>query len=207
MAQTAESQLNPRTAFRQAVRERAFAAALERLQDEGWNQLRISQIAKDIGVSRPTIYAEFGTKQEFGQALLERETIRVLGEFSGTLEANKNNPEKALEKAFAKAIELGRTSPLVPAILNPNYGPVDPDSSPYGFVTEGLLPLIAASSYTLAAWIKEIYPNTSDTEIKECTDVLARLTLSHIMTPDNTPKKTPKQLAKVAILLLPELGE
>ncbi len=38
-----------------------------------WSQVRIADIAEDVGVSRQTIHNEFGTKDQLAEALFERE--------------------------------------------------------------------------------------------------------------------------------------
>lgn len=53
-------------------------AALARASEVPWNQVRMADLAQDVGVSRQTIHNEFGTKDSLVAALFESELERVL---------------------------------------------------------------------------------------------------------------------------------
>ena len=60
------------------LRQTIMDAALARASEISWSQVRMSDLADDVGVSRQTIHSEFGTKDSLVAALFEREVERVL---------------------------------------------------------------------------------------------------------------------------------
>ncbi|WP_182377987.1 TetR family transcriptional regulator [Nocardioides sp. WS12] len=58
------------------LRTSILDAAWERASDASWVHVRIADIAEDVGVSRQTVYNEFGTKDQLSMALFEREIER-----------------------------------------------------------------------------------------------------------------------------------
>jgi AcrR family transcriptional regulator len=61
-------------AFRREVRERALSVARDLTLTRGWQQVRFVEVADAVGVSRPTMYSEFGNKAGLGEALVLEET-------------------------------------------------------------------------------------------------------------------------------------
>lgn len=62
-----------RDRFHDMVREAILDAAWARMIASDWDDVRISDIADDIGVSRQSIYKEIGAKDQVATALFERE--------------------------------------------------------------------------------------------------------------------------------------
>src|ERR1700689_5972481 len=65
-------------AARDLLRNTLLDAALEELHQRGWAQITMADIAHTAGVSRQTLYKEFGSRDEFAQALAQREAERFL---------------------------------------------------------------------------------------------------------------------------------
>jgi AcrR family transcriptional regulator len=57
-------------AARQLLRETLFGAARDQLESKAWSEITMSNIAEFAGVSRQTLYKEFGSRAEFGQAFV-----------------------------------------------------------------------------------------------------------------------------------------
>ena len=53
-----------RAEFRRQVRERVLEAAYAHTVERGWDRVRVGEIAVESGVSRPTLYREFGITAE-----------------------------------------------------------------------------------------------------------------------------------------------
>ncbi|UUZ61470.1 TetR/AcrR family transcriptional regulator [Nocardioides sp. B-3] len=58
------------------MRESILDAASEAAAGRDWTDVRIADVAETVGISRQTIYNEFGTKDQLGTALFEREVTR-----------------------------------------------------------------------------------------------------------------------------------
>jgi len=198
---------SPRNAFRRAVRERAFALATEHLKTQPWEQLRIGQLAGEVGVSRPTIYAEFGSKEGFGEALVLNEVNRFLSEVNTILEVHTDKPIKGLEKATAFAFKEAARSPVVRAIFNSNSAGTGDDRSLAPFVTTRALPVVSAANEQLYAWFKSLSPNSTKREVVESVDALTRLVVSNMMSPDGRPDQVASRMGRIAKKLFPELTD
>ena len=85
-----------REAVRQLLRDRLLDAGREQLRDRAWAQVTMAEIATAAGVSRQTLYNEFGTRDEFGQALVIRESSRLLDAVEQTIAAHAEDPLAAL---------------------------------------------------------------------------------------------------------------
>ncbi|MBW2232784.1 MAG: TetR/AcrR family transcriptional regulator [Deltaproteobacteria bacterium] len=72
------SPLPTRERQRQDTRERILRVALAEIAEVGFSQARIEHIARKAGVTRPTIYAHFPTKQHFLHELETRTQIGAL---------------------------------------------------------------------------------------------------------------------------------
>ena len=68
------------TAARQLLRDTLLDAMRELMAEREWGQVSMAEVARTAGVSRQTLYKEFGTRQEFAQAFVLREADRFLGE-------------------------------------------------------------------------------------------------------------------------------
>src|SRR5688572_1846340 len=66
------------TAARELLRTTLLDAARELLRDRPWNEVTMAQVAQAAGVSRQTLYNEFGSREEFAQAFVLREGDRFL---------------------------------------------------------------------------------------------------------------------------------
>ena len=106
-----------RLTFRQHVRDRALDAARALTVEKGWSRVRVGDVAALTGVSRPTLYKEFGDKQGLGEALIMQETERFLVGISRTLEAHPQDAAGGITAAIEYVLGEADASPLLCAIL------------------------------------------------------------------------------------------
>src|SRR5205823_11801491 len=88
-----------RVAVRQLLRDRLLDAGHEQLAEGTWAQVTMAEIAAAAGVSRQTLYNEFGSRDEFGQALVIREGGRFLDEVEQAIGQHAEDPRAALTAA------------------------------------------------------------------------------------------------------------
>ena len=60
-------------AARQLLRETFFGAARDQMVNRAWSEVTMAEIATAAGVSRQTLYKEFGSRAEFAQAFVIHE--------------------------------------------------------------------------------------------------------------------------------------
>ena len=67
-----------RAAARDLLRTTLLDAALELLRERAWSDITMADVAAAAGISRQTLYSEFGSRGEFAQAAVAREGERFL---------------------------------------------------------------------------------------------------------------------------------
>lgn len=165
--------------------------------ERGWAQVRVNEVAELTGVSRPTLYAEFGDKHGLGEALVLRETEAFLAGIAEVLQQQHGDPWSAVTEAVRYALEEAEASPLLRAILTSARG-VDQDLLP--LLTTDAAPILRAASQTLVAWFSEHFPEFARGDVEFAVDALVRLTVSHIVMPaEESRDQTAERLASLAV--------
>ena len=117
------------------MRAAALRAAREQVLASHWDQVRMADIAVEVGVSRQTLYNEFGTKDGLARALLTDDVDQSLAEIAEVLDAVPDGPDpvgaapgagcppalrQALAASASHVITRAHDDPLHKAILK-NY--------------------------------------------------------------------------------------
>jgi AcrR family transcriptional regulator len=105
------------TAARELLRNTLLDAAGQQLSSREWSELTMSEIARTAGVSRQTLYNEFGSRAEFAQALVLREAARFIDAVQSTVAANVDDPRAALRETFELFLTVASQNALVKAIV------------------------------------------------------------------------------------------
>ena len=133
-----------RLTFRRQVREHALQVAHSLTVDRGWSQVRMSEVAAQTGVSRPTLYKEFGDKAGLGEAVVLREASRFLEGIQGALEAHVGDAKRGIAAAVDYTLDEAGRSPLLKAVLISNR-----DLNGGSQASTGMLPLLTTSARLL----------------------------------------------------------
>ncbi|MEO7421672.1 MAG: helix-turn-helix domain-containing protein [Ornithinibacter sp.] len=126
--------------LRAALRERALDVAARVTAGKGWSAVRMSAIADEVGVSRQTRYAEFGSRASLAEALVEREVGRVLDAVRVAMRGAGDHV-CAVEAAVAAALREAGASALVHGALRS----VDPAMDLLRLLTTDARPLVAGA--------------------------------------------------------------
>ncbi|MBB4688001.1 TetR family transcriptional regulator [Amycolatopsis jiangsuensis] len=175
-----------------SLREALLDAAAELLPDHGHRALRMADVAARAGVSRQTVYNEFGNKAALTQAVALRtaaeflDGIRCRFEAAGSLTAG-------MHSAVVYTIEHARENRLVAAALGTEAGE---DLLPL-LTTRGE-PILAAAADLAARQYLEHEPRLSAEAAALLAETAARLSLSHLVLP--THSATDAADAVVAVL-------
>lgn len=194
-----------KTPFRRGVREHALDAAIRQLTEIGWDQIRFGTIAAQVGVSRPTLYAEFGNKDGFGEALVQHEAQRFLTGINAVLDDTQLDTLSAVKAAIAFTLVEADQSPVTRAILT--SGTVDGRTSDslLPFITTRAGPIMASMNGGLLVWFSRQCVQTPSEEIAESVDIIVRVVVSHLLVPVGDNKVTTDKISRLAARLLPEL--
>lgn len=101
------------------ARDTLLGAARGALTHRPWPQVRMTEVAAAAGVSRQTLYNEFGSKEGLARALVRAEADRWLDTAgaAATEAAALRDPVAALAEVAARTVTEARAHPLLRALL------------------------------------------------------------------------------------------
>lgn len=111
------------------AREALLSAALSALANQPWSAIRMVDVASGAGVSRQTLYNEFGSKDGLARALMRRETDQYLHGVERLLGERADAADRLVAVAEWTVGEA-RARPLLRALLTGCWGEWLPAPSP-----------------------------------------------------------------------------
>jgi AcrR family transcriptional regulator len=168
--------------MRDVLRDRLLDAAAELTCAEGWNAVTMGVVAERVGISRQSLYKEIGSKAVLGEAVVTRETDRVLAGVIGQLRAHGSDAVAGIPAAVGYVLAAGADNPLIKAILT---GADAGDASLLPLLAARPEPVLARAIAVVGAQARDLYgglplaPSTLD----RLSEIVVRLTLSHLMQP------------------------
>jgi AcrR family transcriptional regulator len=184
-------------AFRRELRERALDVARRMTVERGWRQIRFIELADEVGVSRPTMYSEFGNKAGLGEALVLAETTSFLGGLVQALEEYPADLSRAAKSALRYTMLSATENPLLHGVLT-NAG----DRGLLELLTRksgAVLPLVVSA---LIEWFAEHFPSEPRPLLDELIEALVRLTLSHLIQPTRSLEETLASLERITDIVI-----
>ena len=165
-------------AARELLRETLLDGARDELERRGWAEITMGDIAAAAGVSRQTLYKEFGSRDEFAQAFVMREVGRFLASVEVAVREHLDDPATALSAAFDVFLTAAAEDPLVRTLLT-------------GEATHSLLPLlttqgeavVAGATERLSAIILAGWPQVETPDARLLAECLVRLAISYAALP------------------------
>jgi AcrR family transcriptional regulator len=198
---TVESSTTPgrfRDRVRRQLRDDVLDTAYDITVANGWNSLRMTTLADRVGVSRQTLYKEFGSKEEVGRALVIREAGRLIDGVTEQIKRHDDVPS-AIHAALLYALERSAASPLLRAVLT---GSGLSGDSLLPIITQQSRALIATATALLSNYLRARTPGLSDEDAGTIASALVRLTASHLMLPLDPPGRTATRLTRMAVSAL-----
>jgi AcrR family transcriptional regulator len=184
-------------AARELLRNTLLDAALGELSHRSWSEVTMADTARAAGVSRQTLYNEFGSREEFAQALAMREGDRFLLAVEQAIEAHLDDPATALSEAFNVFLTAAAENPLVRTVVLGGGG----ESLLALFTTQGQ-PVVTHAGARLAAIMLAGWPQVQRADAELLADCLVRLAISYAALPMGSTKLT---ATSMAVLLSPYL--
>ena len=173
------------------LRDELLDAAYDAIVAGGYDGLRMAEVGRRTGVSRQTVYNEFGDKWGVLQAVAARETERFLLDVNSAL-ADHDDPIDGLRAAVERALTLASDNPLVKAAL----GAPGSDQASQLLTTRGQQ-VLELSHKRLDAHVREHWPKVPAEDATTCVDIALRIVLSHIVNPGSAPAVVADQVARV----------
>ncbi|HWX46019.1 MAG TPA: TetR family transcriptional regulator [Solirubrobacteraceae bacterium] len=177
-------------AARELLRDTLLDAARGELEHRPWGEVTMGDVAAAAGVSRQTLYKEFGSRDDFAQAFVLREAERFIGAVEGALDANVDDPQEALTAAFGLFLAAAGEDPLIRAAIM-GSGEMLP------FVTTQGRPLVEGAAERLGAAIAERWPQAAAHDTALLAECLVRLAISYATLPSDPAGLTASSITEL----------
>ena len=172
-------------AARRLLRETLLAAARDEVQQRPWAEITMAEIAAAAGVSRQTLYKEFGSRDEFAQALVIHEGERFLDAVDAAVREHLDHPRAAVRAALETFLRTAGEDPLVRILLSD-----DGTAGLLPFVTTQGAPVVQWATARLTATIEGGWPQAPPPKARLLAESLVRLAISHVTSPAGPPEET-----------------
>jgi AcrR family transcriptional regulator len=163
-----------------SLREALLDAATDLLPTHGYAGLRMADVASVAGVSRQTVYNEFGNKT----ALVQAVALRTTAEFLEGIRARfESAPDllTGIHRSVVYTIEHGRENRLVASALGTQAGE---DLLP--LITTRGEPVLSAAMELAAACYRDFLPSLEEPAAELLAETATRLALSHLVLPTHS---------------------
>jgi AcrR family transcriptional regulator len=172
------------------TRDALLDAAYDAVVGGSWESARMVDVAAAAGVSRQTLYNEFGAKDSLASALAIREAQRFIDGVNQILdEMHPDDPVVAVAAATEWTIRQAGNNPLLKAVLTDD--------------ASGLLPLLttrgeaiigAARVNMQTRWLR-YWPDLAVEDVALVAETVARLTISYLVLPSDGPDGSAEAIA------------
>lgn len=158
------------------ITEVLLDTAADLLAAHGFHGLRMIEVAARAGVSRQTVYNEFGNKEGLVQAVAARKTEEYLSGVAVRLRQDPD-PWRAMRSAFRFTFERTERDRLVSAVLT-------------GQDAEDLLPFITIRGHAVLFHATEVVErhlseHFPGRRVRFTAETTVRLALSHLLMPSS----------------------
>ena len=182
-------------AAKRLLRETLLDAADAMLDDLPWAKISMGEVARRAGVSRQTLYNEFGGRRELAEAFVLREADRLMAGAEMQIANHPGDARAAITGAVRTFLEAAARNRLLQSMVS------EPDDGLLAFVTTRDAVLSVAVE-RLSSVIERTWPGVDRAAARRLTETVVRLGISHATLPTGTPDRT---AADVAIVLGPHI--
>ncbi|WP_245685115.1 TetR family transcriptional regulator [Streptomyces exfoliatus] len=183
-----------RESVRSLLRQQVLDAAYGLVAADGWGVLRMTAIARAAGISRQTLYNEFGSKEAIGNALVQRELEGFLLGIQRELDAHRGELEKAAAAGVGYTLRQAVENPLIKSVLLAARGGED---DLLAYLTTRPEPVFGTAMAMLDAYAVEAWPDVDEESRGLAVETIVRLTVSHIVQPVDSPEESARRIARI----------
>lgn len=178
-------------ASRTLLRESVLDGVGELLGDKSWEEVTMAAVAERAGVSRQTLYNEFGSRRELARVYVMREAQGFLDSVGEAVLSNGADPRRALTAALETFLSAAQTHPVVRAIVAGDEG-----DELLALVTTRGEPVLTEMTTRLADVLNQNWPTVSAGDARLLAETLVRLAISHAALPTATPRRTAESVTR-----------
>jgi AcrR family transcriptional regulator len=179
-------------ASRLLLRDSVLDAMRDLLVTRDWSAVTLSDVARAAGISRQTIYNEFGSRQGLAQGYALRLADRLVDAVHAAIDANVGDSYEAFLQAFRSFFSESAADPLVISLLS---GVAKPDL--LQIITTDSAPIITRASARLTSAFTQSWVATSDEDAGVLARAIVRLCLSYVPMPPEADHDVAADLARL----------
>ena len=153
-------------------------ALREELLTKDWSAVTLADVARTAGVSRQTIYNEFGSRRGLAQGYALRLADRMVDHIDDAIDANREDLHAAFLTGFRIFFAESASDPLVISLLS---GQAKPDL--LQIITTHSAPIMTRSAQRLAEALRQNWPDARDEDAGVLARAIVRLALSYVSMP------------------------
>ena len=179
--------------FAEQTRQRLRDASLDVLAGAitaGNPTVSMAAVAREVGVSRQTLYNEFGDREGLLTALADRENATVLAAVLGELDAHGDDLVGAVAAAAGLAVRMAQDDVLHKALLTG-------DSSTVGVIVGHGESILLRSTAQLSEFMHRRFPDLDPEDTLLLVDVVVRFVQSHLMVPHEAADHVARQVHRL----------
>ncbi|OBA57233.1 TetR family transcriptional regulator [Mycobacterium sp. 1100029.7] len=173
-------------ASRNLLRDSVLDAMRDLLLTRDWSAITLADVAKAAGISRQTIYNEFGSRQGLAQGYALRLADRLVDAVHSAIDANVGHIYEAFLQGFRAFFADSAADPLVISLLS---GVAKPDL--LQIITTDSGPIITRASERLTFAFTHSWVATSDEDAGVLARAIVRLALSYVSMPPQADPRAP----------------
>lgn len=173
------------------LRAEVLDAAAGVIAAGGWSRLRMQAVAEEVGVSRRTLYNEFGGKPQLAEALVERSVAR-LGETVHRTFTTAHGLRAGWHDAVLAVLHDADRDPVLGAVLTETSSP---DFLPLLTSTAG--PAIGQATAGMAVAAGQRWSHLSEDRLALAAHATVRLVISHFLRPGPSYADAAREIAEL----------
>jgi AcrR family transcriptional regulator len=179
-------------ASRVLLRDSILDGMRELLLTRDWSSITLSDVAKAAGISRQTIYNEFGSRQGLAQGYALRLADRLVDQIHASINDNVGDVYAAFLQGFRDFFTESAADPLVISLLT---GSSKPDL--LQIITTDSAPIITRCSTRLTVSLMSSWVRASEEDAGVLARAIVRLAMSYVSMPPEADHDVARDLARL----------
>ncbi|MBI3224616.1 MAG: TetR/AcrR family transcriptional regulator [Mycolicibacterium cosmeticum] len=179
-------------ASRVLLRDSILDGMREQLLVRDWSSITLTDVARAAGISRQTIYNEFGSRQGLAEGYALRLADRLVDAVAHAINHNVGHVCEAFLEGFRAFFAESASDPLVISLLT---GAAKPDL--LQIITIGSGPIISRCSARLQQTFQSSWIRSSDEDAGVLARAIVRLAMSYVSMPPEADHDVARDLARL----------
>lgn len=179
-------------ASRALLRDSILDGMRELLLKRDWSSITLSAVAQAAGISRQTIYNEFGSRQGLAQGYALRLADRLVDAVDDSIQGNVGDIYAAFLEGFRSFFTESAADPLVISLLT---GTTKPDL--LQLITTDSAPIITRCSERLTSTFMDSWVRASEEDAGVLARAIVRLCMSYVSMPPEADHDVARDLARL----------